>query len=43
MGRGADARRMLAARRPRSGAEGYPIEGVAATIAAPGAGDQLGV
>ena len=41
-GRGADARRMLAVRRPRSGTEGYPIEGVA-TIAAPGAGSQLGV
>jgi tetratricopeptide (TPR) repeat protein len=40
-GRGADARRLLAARRPRSGADGYPIEGVSAPIAAP-AGRQLG-
>jgi tetratricopeptide (TPR) repeat protein len=41
-GRGTDARQMLATRRPRSGAEGYPIEGVSAAIAAPGAGRQLG-
>jgi tetratricopeptide (TPR) repeat protein len=33
MGRDAEARRLLALRRPRSGAEGYPIAGVLRTIA----------
>ena len=39
-GRAAQARRTLAVRRPRSGAEGYPIAGVFWTVA-PGRGGQL--